>query len=262
MIYLKDCLEGMKELDDRSVSAIVTSPPYNLNINYGRYSDNKPRQEYLSWLVDIFREAKRVLEDDGHLFVNMGYSNIDPWIGMEVGLTLREDWILQNHINWVKSIHVNGKTSGHFKPINSKRFVCPTWEHLFHFTKDGNVEIDRLSIGVKYECYEANIRGNNTAETKPNLRDKGNCWFVPYETINSKELRGKHPATFPVKLVEDCLKMTGRDYGVVLDPFMGTGTTAVAAQIMGWDYIGYDIDQDYVDFATSRLNRGLTSILT
>ena len=63
MIYLKDCLEGMKELDDRSVSAIVTSPPYNLNINYGRYSDNKPRQEYLSWLVDIFREAKRVLED-------------------------------------------------------------------------------------------------------------------------------------------------------------------------------------------------------
>ena len=70
MIYLKDCLEGMKELDDRSVSAIVTSPPYNLNINYGRYSDNKPRQEYLSWLVDIFREAKRVLEDDGHLFVN------------------------------------------------------------------------------------------------------------------------------------------------------------------------------------------------
>ena len=140
--------------------------------------------------------------------------------------------------------------------------MCPTWEHLFHFTKDGNVEIDRLSIGVKYEYYEANIRGNNTAETKPNLRDKGNCWFVPYETINSKELRGKHPATFPVKLVEDCLKMTGRDYGVVLDPFMGTGTTAVAAQIMGWDYIGYDIDQDYVDFATNRLNRGLTSILS
>lgn len=262
MIYLKDCLEGMKELDDRSVSAIVTSPPYNLNINYGRYSDNKPRQEYLSWLVDIFREAKRVLEDDGHLFVNMGYSNIDPWVGMEVGLALREDWILQNHINWVKSIHVNGKTSGHFKPINSKRFVCPTWEHLFHFTKDGNVEIDRLSIGVKYEYYEANIRGNNTAETKPNLRDKGNCWFVPYETINSKELRGKHPATFPVKLAEDCLKLTGKDTGIALDPFMGTGTTAVAAQILGWDCIGYDIDEDYIKFANNRLNQGLTSFLS
>ena len=262
MIYFKDCLEGMKELDDRSVSAIVTSPPYNLNIKYGRYSDNKPRQEYLAWLIDIFREAKRVLEDDGHLFVNMGYSNIDPWIGMEVGLALREDWILQNHINWVKSIHVNGKTSGHFKPINSKRFVCPTWEHLFHFTKDGNVEIDRLSVGVQYEYYEANIRGNNTAETKPNLRDKGNCWFVPYETINSKELRGKHPATFPVKLAEDCLKLTGKDTGIALDPFMGTGTTAVAAQILGWDCIGYDIDEDYIKFANNRLNQGLTSFLS
>jgi len=262
MIYLKDCLEGMKELEEGSIDAIITSPPYNLNIKYGRYSDNKPRQEYLSWLVDIFREAKRILADDGHLFVNMGYSNIDPWIGMEVGLALREDWILQNHINWVKSIHVNGKTSGHFKPINSKRFVCPTWEHLFHFTKDGNVEIDRLSVGVQYEYYEANIRGNNTAETKPNLRDKGNCWFVPYETINSKELRGKHPATFPVKLAEDCLKLTGKDTGTALDPFMGTGTTAVAAQILGWDCIGYDIDEDYIKFANNRLNQGLTSFLS
>ena len=170
----------MKELEDGSIDAIITSPPYNLNIKYGRYSDNKPRQEYLSWLVDIFREAKRILADDGHLFVNMGYSNIDPWIGMEVGLALREDWILQNHINWVKSIHVNGKTSGHFKPINSKRFVCPTWEHLFHFTKDGNVEIDRLSVGVQYEYYEANIRGNNTAETKPNLRDKSVSKFSTF----------------------------------------------------------------------------------
>ena len=262
MIYLKDCLEGMKELEDGSIDAIITSPPYNLNIKYGRYSDNKPRQEYLSWLVDIFREAKRILTDDGHLFVNMGYSNIDPWIGMEVGLALREDWILQNHINWVKSIHVNGKTSGHFKPINSKRFVCPTWERLFHFTKDGNDEIDRLSVGVQYEYYEANIRGNNTAETKPNLRDKGNCWFVPYETINSKELRGKHPATFPVKLAEDCLKLTGKDTGIALDPFMGTGTTAVAAQILGWDCIGYDIDEDYIKFANNRLNQGLTSFLS
>jgi|TARA_B100000073_G_scaffold229548_1_gene191564 site-specific DNA-methyltransferase (adenine-specific) len=259
MFYLLDCLDGMKKLEDGSVDAIVTSPPYNLNIKYGKYDDDKPRQEYLDWLVEIFREGKRVLKDDGHLFVNMGYSNVDPWVGMEVGLALRQDWILQNHINWVKSIHVNDKTSGHFKPINSKRFVCPTWEHLFHFTKDGKVEIDRLSVGVPYEYYEANIRGKNTAETKPNLRDKGNCWFVPYETINSKELRGKHPATFPVKLVEDCLKLTGKQSGMVLDPFMGTGTTAVAAVNLEWNYIGYDIDQDYVDFATERL--GLTKFL-
>jgi len=253
MLYLLDCLTGMKTLDNKSVDAIITSPPYNLNIKYGKYLDDKPRQEYLDWLVSIFREGKRVLKDDGHLFVNMGYSNIDPWVGMEVGLALRNDWVLQNHINWVKSIHVNDKIRGHFKPINSKRFLCPTWEHLFHFTKDGNVNVDRLAVGVKYEYYEANIRGNNTADTKPNLRDKGNCWFIPYETINSKDLRGKHPATFPVKLVENCLKLTGIESGIVLDPFIGTGTTAIAALNLSWNYIGYDIDEDYLNFAKSRM---------
>ena len=264
MIHLQDCLEGLQSLSDGSIDAIVTSPPYNLDIKYSSYADNKPRQEYLDWLVEIFREGKRVLKDDGHLFVNMGYSNVDPWVGMEVGLALRTDWTLQNNINWVKSIAVHNKrnksltTYGHFKPIPGERFLCPTWEHLFHFTKDGNVKVDRLSIGAEYEYFVENLRHNKSVEEKPNKRDKGNCWYVPYETINSKELKGKHPATFPVKLVEDCLKMTGKDTGTVLDPFMGTGTTAVAAQNMGWDYIGYDIDEDYVNFATERLSGGLT----
>ena len=132
----------------------------------------------------------------------------------------------------------------------------------FTSQKDGNVNIDRLSVGVKYEYYEANIRGNNTKENKPNLRDKGNAWFIPYETINSKDLRGKHPATFPVKLVEDCLKLTGIDKGIVIDPFMGTGTTGVAANNLDWSYIGYDIDEDYVKFATNRLNNVLTHVLS
>jgi site-specific DNA-methyltransferase (adenine-specific) len=257
MFYLKDCLDGIEELSDKSVDAIVTSPPYNLNIKYGQYEDSKPKEEYIDWLSTIFEKSKRVLKDDGHLFVNMGYSNIDPWVGMEVAIALRKNWTLQNHINWVKSIHVKDKTHGHFKPINSKRFVCPTWEHLFHFTKTGNVDVDRLSIGVPYEYYEANIRGKNTVDTKPNLRDKGNCWFIPYETINSKDLKGKHPATFPVKLVQDCLLMTGIKKGIVLDPFMGTGTTAVAAINLEWDYIGFEIDTDYFNFAKQRVNINL-----
>ena len=70
--------------------------------------------------------------------------------------------------------------------------------------------------------------------------------------MNSKDLRGKHPATFPVRLVEDCLKLTGTT-GTVLDPFMGTGTTAVAAVNLGWEYIGYDIDEDYVKFSKQRV---------
>jgi len=260
MFHLRDCLEGMKELDDRSIDAVVTSPPYNLNIKYSKYKDKKPREQYLKWIEDIFGECKRILKDDGHLFVNMGYSNVDPWIGMEVGLAIRNNWSLQNHINWVKSIHVNDKTSGHFKPINSKRYLCPTWEHLFHFTKDGNVNVDRLSVGVPYEYYKENLRHSKSLdETKPNLRDKGNCWFIPYETRQTKLERGKHPATFPVRLVEDCLKLTGIK-GTVLDPFMGTGTTAQAAVNLGWEYIGYEIDEEYVTFSKNRIHGQLRDL--
>ena len=246
MFYLGDCLEGMRELDDKSIDLVVTSPPYNLDIQYSKYKDKKPREQYLGWLRDVFLECKRILMDDGHLFVNMGYSNVDPWVAMDVAMTLRDDWILQNHINWVKSIHVNGKTSGH---------LCPTWEHLFHFTKDGKVNVDRLSVGVPYEYYKENLRHSKSLDvTKPNLRDKGNAWFIPYETVQTKLERGKHPATFPVKLAEDCIKLTGKEYGILVDPFMGTGTAAVAAIKQQWDYIGYDIDEDYVEFSKNRVD--------
>ena len=294
-IHLSDCVEGMSALPKGSVDMVVTSPPYNLGIKYNTYKDNKSRQDYLAWMDEVFVAIKHCLKDDGHFFLNMGYSNIDPWVGMDVAQVARNNFVLQNHINWVKSIHVNDKTSGHFKPINSQRYMCPTWEHLFHFTKDGNVNIDRLSVGVEYEYYEANIRSkkatklrklikesnwvlsltetiideqnvskiknelkleeeNLAKKDKPNLRDKGNCWFIPYETINSKELKGKHPAIFPVQLAEQCIKVSGVKSGIVLDPFMGTGTTAIAALNQGCEYLGFDVDNEYITFANRRIN--------
>ena len=115
--------------------------------------------------------------------------------------------------------------------------------------------IDYL-LSVPHEYYKENLRHNKSVETKPNLRDKGNCWFIPYETRQTKLERGRHQATFPVRLVEDCLKLTGTT-GTVLDPFMGTGTTAVAAVKLGWKYSGYEIDEEYVEFSKQRLNRPL-----
>ena len=94
----------------------------------------------------------------------------------------------------------------------------------------------------------------NLLQKKINLRDKGNCWYIPYETINSKELKGKHPAIFPVKLVEECIKVSGIKSGIVLDPFMGTGTTAIAALNQGCEYLGFDVDNDYIAFANRRIN--------
>ena len=280
----------MSALPSGSVDIVVTSPPYNLNIQYGEYKDSLPRDSYLKWLNDVFVAVKHCLKDNGHFFLNVGYSNVDPWVGMDVAQVARQHFVLQNNFTWVKSIYVDGKTSGHFKPINSERFANPTWEHLFHFTKTGAVKCDKLAAGVPYE-WDCNItdgdtraRGRQvkkmgfanwkefqstaTAEQqqqldnwlserpttqKPTMRCRGNTWYIPYDTItNRKQHRGDHPATYPVALVEQCIRFSGST-GIVLDPFMGSGTTAVAAKRLGLDYIGYDIDPNYIMFAEDRI---------
>lgn len=292
IIHLQDCVAGMLALPAKSVDIVTTSPPYNLGIDYGTYQDNKPRQDYLAWLNQVFIAVNHCLKDDGHFWLNMGYSNIDPWVGMDVANVARQHFVLQNNFVWVKSIAIDNKTSGHFKPINSNRFSNPTWEHLFHFTKTGAIPCDKLAIGVPYmwDCNIDNsgrIRGrlakkygftdikdyNKNADDitkkkfeddlavklankkpKADTRCRGNSWFVPYDTIANREKhRGSHPATFPVALIENCIKFSGIQSGILLDPFMGSGTSAVAAIHCGLEYVGFDIDQDYKQFAEDRI---------
>jgi len=292
IINLQDCVLGMLSLPEKSIDIVVTSPPYNLDIGYSTYKDNKPRQEYLTWLGEVFKAVKHCLKDNGHFWLNVGYSNIDPWVGMDVAQTAREHFTLQNNFTWVKSIAINDITTGHFKPINSNRFSNPTWEHLFHFTKSGNIPCDKLAIGVPYmwDCNIDNsgrVRGrlakkygfknikdfNKNAnqptldkfekelaikmtnkQPRPDSRCRGNTWFIPYDTIANREKhRGNHPATYPVKLVTNCIKFSGLQSGVLVDPFMGSGTSAIGAVSSGLDYIGFDIDADYKQFAEDRV---------
>jgi site-specific DNA-methyltransferase (adenine-specific) len=89
---------------------------------------------------------------------------------------------------------------------------------------------------------------------KAETRCRGNSWFVPYDTIANRERhRGSHPATFPVALIEQCINFSGIKSGVLVDPFMGSGTSALAAVNCSIDYIGFDIDQDYINFAQDRI---------
>lgn len=246
-----DCLKALKAITDKHINAFVTSPPYNLDIKYNEYKDNKKRNDYLSWLFDVFTEVKRTMKDDGSLFLNIGSSNIDPWIPMDVAMSLRKLFVLQNDIIWVKSISIKKDTVGHFKPINSKRFLNHTHEKIFHFTKSGKIPIDRKAIGVPFK-YKSNIaRWKNN---KDDLRCKGNVWFIPYDTIQKKSDKGEHPAVFPEKLVEDCIKLHGyNDKTLICDPFVGTGTTAVVAKKLGINCIAIELDKFYVDFTNGRL---------
>ena len=218
-IYCMDCLEGMRKLlDDESIDVVVTSPPYNIGVKYRKYRDDLPRERYLNWIEEVAKEIKRVLKDDGSFFLNVGGKPTDPWIPWEIAFRLRKHFVLQNVIIWVKSIAIEKKdvgnypnilgdiAVGHYKPINSKRFLNDCFEYIFHFTKHGDVELDRLAIGVPYQD-KSNIGRWKSAIR--DLRCRGNTWFIPYETIRSRDKQRPHPATFPVKLPMMCIKLHG-----------------------------------------------------
>lgn len=254
-IYEGDCIEIMKEeFEDESIDVVVTSPPYNLNIKYAKYKDKKPQEKYLFWLSDVFAEIKRVLKPDGSFFLNVGYSNKQPWISEEVAFVAKPLFALQNKIIWAKSLTMekDGREIGfgHFKPINSPRFINCLYENLYHFTKTGNIKLDRLSIGVKY-VDSSNVERWKSADK---ARCRGNIWCIPYDTILSKIDKGDHPAVFPPRLAEWAIRLHGIEYGMkVLDPFMGTGSTLKACVDLGVMSSGIDIDPQYIEYAKKRI---------
>jgi site-specific DNA-methyltransferase (adenine-specific) len=158
-------------------------------------------------------------------------------------------FVLQNHIVWIKSIATKGDAVGHFKPVGGQRFLHHNHEHLFHLTLSGDVKLDRLAIGVPFKD-KSNIARRGHAK---DLRCRGNTWFIPYDTVQSKAAKFHHPSTFPVALPRWCIRLHGRQDALVLDPFMGTGTTVVAAELEGARGIGIELDPAYAAIAQARL---------
>jgi site-specific DNA-methyltransferase (adenine-specific) len=204
----------------------------------------------------------------------------------EIVIELRDLFVLQNTIHWIKSIAidktrgqtghadphlvplpggeadakrqvrapVNATTHGHFKPISSRRFLNDCHEYIFHFTQNGRVEIDRLALGVPYQDKSNIARWRHTRGS--DLRCRGNTWFIPYETIQSRAKERPHPATFPVQLAEWCIKLHGVSrVQTMLDPFLGIGNSAIAAQRCGVKkFIGFEIDETYLAEAKRHLS--------
>jgi site-specific DNA-methyltransferase (adenine-specific) len=263
-LYKEDCLKGMQEiLQPGSVDVVVTSPPYNIGAKYNAYEDTRPRQDYLEWMERVGIAVERVLSEKGSFFLNVGGTLKDPWIPLDIAERMRKTFVLQNTIHWIKSIAIPKKdvgkyenikgdiAVGHYKPIGGKRFLNDTHEYIFHFTKHGDVELDRLAIGVPYQD-KSNI--GRWKKAQRDLRDRGNTWFIPYETIWDRETQRPHPSTFPVALPEMCIKVHGLSRTkLVLDPFMGIGTTALACLRVRKHCIGFEVDETYLKEASDRI---------
>ena len=252
-IICDDCIKVMKEMPEESVDVIVTSPPYNIGIKYNSHKDNMPFNKYLDWMEDFTKECFRILKEDGSFFFNIGDKPSDELRSLKVAERINKIFKLQNTFHWVKSLAVpeKGIAIGHYKPVNSKRFVNNCHEFIFHFTKTGNIEIDKLAIGVPYQD-KSNIE--RWGGTKEDNRDRGDMWFIPYETVVSKKM---HPAMFPIKLPEMCIKLHGLKKGklIVLDPFLGSGSTAIASKGLNCDYIGIEKDQEYCEISKKLISK-------
>jgi site-specific DNA-methyltransferase (adenine-specific) len=261
-IYTMDCLEGMKLIKEDSIDIIVTSPPYNIGKKYNGYNDERPRDEYLDWMDEVARESKRVLKENGSFFLNVGGKSTDPWIAIDVANRVRKHYELQNLIHWIKSIAISQEDMGdyehtqqsiavgHYQPVNSSRYLSGGHEFIFHFTQHGDVKLDKTSIGVPYQD-KSNIK--RWKSVREDLRERGNAWFIPYETIQESR---PHPTVFPEKLPEMCIKLHGfNNDTTVLDPFMGIGTTALASVKLGVRFVGFEIDKSYVAIADEKLSQ-------
>lgn len=249
-------------MPEKSIDLCVTSPPYNLGTKYKSYRDDQDRQDYLEWTRTWAASVRRVLVDDGSLFLNIGATPSNPLLPHAILFQLQELFVLQNTIHWIKSITLKTKkgeviSAGHFKPIRSTRFLTDCHEYVFHLTKKGNTVINRLAVGVPYSD-KSNI--DRWAHTQgKDKRCRGNTWFIPYQTIHSRKEQRPHPATFPKELPKMCIQLHGwRSDLTMIDPFLGIGTSALAAiESNIGRFIGFEMDFEYLKTAKASLKNAL-----
>ena len=224
-IYLLDCIEGIRQLDDKSIDCVVTSPPYNkhnqtgenTNMKYDKYSDDISEEEYQAGQIELFNELHRVLKDDGHIFYN--HKNryelgnlISPlyWLS-------KTDYNIREEIIWNRQLTAN--TRG--------------WRF---WTVDERI-------------YWLQKKSLKQQEIKNTVASMTNIWTISPK--NNKE--SGHPCAYPEEIVRRCLLALDGENLTILDPYMGSGTTAKVAKELGHNYIGFDISENYVKLANEAL---------
>jgi DNA modification methylase len=290
-IYQGDSLDILKTFESESVDCVITSPPYWALRDYGvdgQLGLEPTFQEYITKLCDIFDEVKRVLKKEGTCWVNMGDTyggsgkgvggkdSKESWTfdkkpienGIEKSLCqiparfsiemCNRGWILRNTIIWKKNNCMPSSADDRFTvDFEYVYFFVKNKKYWFEqiFEPNSEISIKRAeyektrknvsSIGSKSESYGMPAR---FVKLNPQGHNKRCVWEV-----NTKGYSGAHFATFPEKLIEPMVKAGCPEKGVCLDPFMGSGTTAVVARKLGRNYLGIELNQKYIDMANKRL---------
>lgn len=229
-LYCGDALEHFKSIENSSIDLIIADPPYNLGKDYGNKSDSKEVHDYLAFTQSWLSEAKRVLKPTGTIYVFMGVrfiSYLYDFMDKEFDLKFNS-WIVWHYTQGL------GKTRG----------FSPRHDDILMFSKSDKYifNLDNVRVPQKYYRARNNMRGANP----------GDVWqfsHVHYSNPN----RQNHPTQKPEGIVERMLLASTNEGGVVLDPFMGSGTTMRVCQQLGRKGIGFELNPDYVDLTKARL---------
>ena len=232
IVICGDAIEEMAKLPDNSTALITADPPYNLNKDYGNYRDNLNFNEYLDFSRKWLAQAKRVLKDNGSIYLFMGVRYISYiYIILEQELEMTFN-------SWITWFYTQG--------IGKTRGFSPRHDDILFFTKhpkNYTFNLDAVRVPQKFYRSVNNMRGANP----------GNVWqFSHVHYCNGN--RRKHPTQKPEGLLERMILASSNAGDTVLDPFVGSGTTLRVCQQLGRNCIGIDINPAYVKMAQERLS--------
>lgn len=241
-VYCEDALEGLARIPDGSIDLILTDPPYNLGKDYGNKSDQMEVQAYLDWTERWVDMALPKLKPNGSLYIFLTW-RFSP----EIFVMLKQRMTMLNEIIWDRRVPSMGGS------VRSYTSVHDTIG-FFAKRKDYYFDLDSIRIPYDEETKKARSRsifvGAKWLEMGYNPKD---LWSVSRLHREHPE-RADHPTQKPLEIVERMVKASCPPGGVVLDPFLGSGTTAVAAKRCERNFVGFELNQEYCDITNARLH--------
>ncbi|MBS0015875.1 MAG: site-specific DNA-methyltransferase [Arthrospira sp. SH-MAG29] len=246
LIYNLDCLEAMAHLPDEWVALTVTSPPYNIGKEYEK---KLPLKDYLNWCQKWIKQIHRITLPHGAFWLNLGYLSIPnqaKTIPIPYLLWDKIPFYLIQEIVWNYGAGVAAK---HFFSPRNEKFLWYVKNHdIYTFNLD-----DVRDKNVKYPYQKK----NGKLKVNPLGKNPTDVWEIPKVTSgkqrSSKE-RTPHPAQFPMAVIARIIRASSNPHEIVIDPFMGSGTTAMVALDWQRPVIGFEIREDYCQIAADRID--------
>ncbi len=232
-IHQGDCREIIRELENNSIDLVVTSPPYNVGVDYGQYEDSIPMADYRLMIKDLFVLLDWKVKNTGRVCINVSLKNENGIVDIPNIIKEKADdigWDQRFEIIWNKGSSESSSAWGSWKSPSSPR---PIFNHEYILIFD---------VGDEKKESE------KTLEKEEFMEYVKSVWNITPETSS------EHPAPFPKEIPRRLIKLNSYKGDVVLDPFVGSGTTAVVAEQLGRDWIGIDLNKDYVEMGYDRID--------